>query len=136
MKMRYIYIYIIRIYVIWRHVLNPDGFLQKLKWTDKNTGWTLYSTEQRDDSDNYAFCGAYGICKIHQSPKCECMKGFRPKLQRKWDKADWSHGCVPSIPLDCQKGDGFVNFLDVKFPDTQTSAFNVCMNLKKCASLF
>ena len=29
-----------------------------------------------------------GICKIHQSPKCECMKGFRPKLQRKWDEED------------------------------------------------
>ncbi|KAL6313975.1 hypothetical protein AAG906_011706 [Vitis piasezkii] len=121
--------------VILRHVLNPDGSLQKLKWTDKNTGWTLYSTAQRDDCDNYAFCGAYGICKIDQSPKCECMKGFRPKFQSKWDEADWSHGCVPNTPLDCQKGDGFAKFSDVKLPDTQTSWFNVSMNLKECASL-
>ena len=121
--------------VILRHVLNPDGSLRKLKWTDKNTGWSLYSTAQRDDCDNYAFCGAYGICKIDQSPKCECMKGFRPKFQSKWDEADWSHGCVPNTPLDCQKGDGFAKFSDVKLPDTQTSWFNVSMNLKECASL-
>ncbi|RVW68688.1 G-type lectin S-receptor-like serine/threonine-protein kinase [Vitis vinifera] len=108
---------------------------KELKWTDKNTGWTLYSTAQRDDCDNYAFCGAYGICKIDQSPKCECMKGFRPKFQSKWDEADWSHGCVPNTPLDCQKGDGFAKFSDVKLPDTQTSWFNVSMNLKECASL-
>ena len=36
---------------------------------------------------------------------------------------------------DCQKDDGFINFLDVKLPNTQTFSFNVCMNLKECASL-
>lgn len=35
--------------------------------------------------------------------KCEYMKGFMPKFQSNWDMADWSNGCIPSIPLDCLK---------------------------------
>ncbi|RVW12941.1 G-type lectin S-receptor-like serine/threonine-protein kinase [Vitis vinifera] len=42
----------------------------------KKNEWTLYSTAQRDQCDNYAICGVNGICKIDQSPNCECMKGF------------------------------------------------------------
>ncbi|KAJ9671909.1 hypothetical protein PVL29_025527 [Vitis rotundifolia] len=121
--------------VIMRLVLTPDGYSRRSTWTDKKYDWTLYSTAQRDDCDNYAICGAYGICKIDQSPKCECMKGFRPKFQSNWDMADWSNGCVRSTPLDCQKGDGFVKYSGVKLPDTQNSWFNESMNLKECASL-
>ncbi|RVW12944.1 G-type lectin S-receptor-like serine/threonine-protein kinase [Vitis vinifera] len=77
----------------------------------------------------------YGICKIDESPKCECMKGFRPKFQSNWDMADWSKGCVRSTPLDCQKGDGFVKYSGVKLPDTRNSWFDESMNLKECASL-
>ncbi|XP_034678406.1 G-type lectin S-receptor-like serine/threonine-protein kinase At4g27290 isoform X6 [Vitis riparia] len=121
--------------VIMRLVLTPDGYSRRFTWIDKKYDWTLYSTAQRDDCDNYAICGAYGICKIHQSPKCECMKGFKPKFQSNWDMADWSNGCVRSNPLDCQKGDGFVKYSGVKLPDTQNSWFNESMNLKECASL-
>uniref|UniRef100_F6H2G5 non-specific serine/threonine protein kinase n=1 Tax=Vitis vinifera TaxID=29760 RepID=F6H2G5_VITVI len=121
--------------VIMRLVLTPDGYSRRFTWTDKKYDWTLYSTAQRDDCDNYAICGAYGICKIDQSPKCECMKGFRPKFQSNWDMADWSKGCVRSNPLDCQKGDGFVKYSGVKLPDTQNSWFNESMNLKECAFL-
>ncbi|RVW37239.1 G-type lectin S-receptor-like serine/threonine-protein kinase [Vitis vinifera] len=76
-----------------------------------------------------------GICKINESPKCECIKGFRPKIQSNWDMADWSNGCIPSTRLDCEKGDGFEKYSGVKLPDTQSSWFNESMNLKECASL-
>ncbi|RVW37238.1 G-type lectin S-receptor-like serine/threonine-protein kinase [Vitis vinifera] len=76
--------------VIMRLVLTPDGKAQRFTYTDKKNEWTPYSTAQRDDCDDYAICGVYGICKIDESPKCECMKGFRPKFQSNWDMADWS----------------------------------------------
>uniref|UniRef100_F6H2B6 Apple domain-containing protein n=1 Tax=Vitis vinifera TaxID=29760 RepID=F6H2B6_VITVI len=118
-----------------RLVLTPDGYSRRFTWTDQKNEWTLYSTTQKDDCDNYAICGVYGICKIDESPKCECMKGFRPKFQSNWDMADWSKGCVRSTPLDCQKGDGFVKYSGVKLPDTRNSWFDESMNLKECASL-
>ncbi|KAJ9671890.1 hypothetical protein PVL29_025523 [Vitis rotundifolia] len=121
--------------VIMRAVLTPDGYSRRFTWTDQKNEWTLYSTSQRDDCDNYAICGVNGICKINQSPNCECMKGFRPKFQSNWDMAYWSDGCVRSTPLDCQKGDGFVKYSGVKLPDTRSSWFNESMNLKECASL-
>ncbi|RVW37252.1 G-type lectin S-receptor-like serine/threonine-protein kinase [Vitis vinifera] len=91
--------------------LTLDGYSRRFTWTDQKNEWTIYSTSQRDDCDNYAICGVYGICKIDESPKCERMKGFRPKFQSNWDMADWSNGCVRSTPLDCHKGDGFVKYL-------------------------
>ncbi|KAL6313951.1 hypothetical protein AAG906_011681 [Vitis piasezkii] len=133
--------------VVMRLVLTPDGKAKRFTWTDKKNDWSLYSTAQRDDCDNYAICGVNGICKINESPKCECMKGFRPKIQSNWDMADWpkfqsnwdmadwSNGCIRSTPLDCQKGDGFVKYSGVKLPDTRNSWFNESMNLKECASL-
>ncbi|XP_034678921.1 G-type lectin S-receptor-like serine/threonine-protein kinase At4g27290 [Vitis riparia] len=121
--------------LLTRLVLTPDGYAQRFTWIDEKGKWVKYSSVQNDDCDNYAICGANGICKIDQSPKCECMKGFRPRSQSNWDMADWSNGCVRSTPLDCQKGDGFVKFSGVKLPDTRTSWFNESMNLKECASL-
>ncbi|RVW94738.1 G-type lectin S-receptor-like serine/threonine-protein kinase [Vitis vinifera] len=121
--------------VIFRLVLTPDGYSRRFTWTDQKNEWTLYSTTLKDDCDNYAICGVYGISKIDESPKCECMEGFRPKFQSNWDMADWSKGCVRSTPLDCQKGDGFVKYSGVKLPDTRNSWFNESMNLKECASL-
>eukprot|EP00261_Vitis_vinifera_P031418 XP_019072661.1 PREDICTED: G-type lectin S-receptor-like serine/threonine-protein kinase At4g27290 isoform X3 [Vitis vinifera] len=131
----YFIYYLVNSSVFVRRVLTPDGYSRRFTWTDKKNEWTLYSTAQRDDCDNYAICGVYGICKIDESPKCECMKGFRPKFQSNWDMADWSKGCVRSTPLDCQKGDGFVKYSGVKLPDTRNSWFDESMNLKECASL-
>ncbi|KAJ9671875.1 hypothetical protein PVL29_025522 [Vitis rotundifolia] len=121
--------------VIMRLELTPDGYSRRFTWTDQKNEWIIYSNSQRDDCDNYAICGVYGICKIDESPKCECMKGFRPKFQSNWDMADWSNGCIQSTPLDCQKGDGFVKYSGVKLPDTRNTSFNESMNLKECASL-
>ena len=129
----YIIYYLVSSSIIMRLVLTPDGKAKRFTWTDNKNEWTLYSTAQRDDCDDYELCGANGICKINQSPKCECIKGFRPKFQSNWDMADWSNGCIRSTRLNCQKGDGFVKISDVKLPDTRNSWFNESMNLKRCA---
>ena len=118
-----------------RVVLTPDGYARRFTWTAQKNEWSFYLTTQREDCDSYALCGANGICKTDQSPKCECMKGFRPKSQSNWDRAVWSDGRVRSTPLDCQKGDGFVYITGVKLPDTHNFWFNEIMNLKECASL-
>ena len=131
----YFIYYLVNSSLLTRLVLTPDGYAQRFTWIDEKGQWVKYSSVQNDDCDNYALCGANGICKIDQSPKCECMKGFRPRFQSNWDMADWSDGCVRSTPLDCQKGDRFVKFSGVKLPDTRTSWFNESMNLKECASL-
>ncbi|KAJ9671869.1 hypothetical protein PVL29_025520 [Vitis rotundifolia] len=131
----YFIYYLVNSSLLSRLVLTPEGYAQRFTWIDEKGEWVQYSSVQKDDCDNYAICGANGICKIDQSPKCECMKGFRPKFQSNWDMADWSNGCVRSTPLDCQKGDGFVKLSGVKLPDTRTSWFNESLNLKECASL-
>ena len=131
----YFIYYLVNSSLLTRLVLTPDGYAQRFTWIDEKGQWVKYSSVQNDDCDNYALCGANGICKIDQSPKCECMKGLRPRFQSNWDMADWSDGCVRSTPLDCQKGDRFVKFSGVKLPDTRTSWFNESMNLKECASL-
>ena len=105
--------------VFMRVVLTPDGYARRFTWTAQKNEWSFYLTTQREDCDSYALCGANGICKTDQSPKCECMKGFRPKSQSNWDRAVWSDGRVRSTPLDCQKGDGFVYITGVKLPDTK-----------------
>ncbi|KAL6313976.1 hypothetical protein AAG906_011707 [Vitis piasezkii] len=92
--------------VVMRNVLTPDGYSRRFTWTDQKNEWSLYSTAQRDDCDNYAICGVNGIY--------------------------WSNGCIRSTRLDCQKGDGFVKYSGVKLPDTRSSWFNESLNLKEC----
>ena len=116
-------------------VLNPDGPMQALNWIDRTNDWNIYSSAPKDDCDSYGLCGVHGSCNINRSPKCECMKGFMPKFQNDWYKADWSNGCVRSTPLDCQKGEGFVKFSGVKLPDTRKSWFNRSMDLKECEAV-
>ena len=128
------FIYYLVSSLLMRLVLTPDGYAVRFTWDVKRGEWIRYSTVQNDDCDSYALCGANGNCEIDQSPKCECLKGFRPKLQSNWNRSDWSKGCVRSTPLDCQKGDGFVRVSGVKLPDTRKSWFNESMNLKECAA--
>ena len=98
----------------------------------ETSDWNIYSFAPKDDCDSYGLCGVHGSCNINRSPKCECMKGFMPKFQNDWDKADWYNGCVRSSTLDCQKGEGFVKFSGVKLPDKRKSWFNRSMDLKEC----
>lgn len=118
--------------IVTRLILNPSGIIQRFIWIDHTSSWFLYLTGQIDTCDEYGLCGAHGSCNIATSPQCGCLKGFHPKYTRDWAIADWSNGCIRSLPLDCRKGDGFLKYSHVKLPDTRNSWFNRSMSLEEC----
>nr|XP_023904132.1 G-type lectin S-receptor-like serine/threonine-protein kinase At4g27290 [Quercus suber] len=121
--------------ILLRYVINPLGIGQRFKWKDNTQSWELVSTSQSNECENYGHCGAYASCNINKSPVCECLNGFIPKSPKDWNSADWSGGCVRGTPLGCNDGDRFLNFKDVKLPDTSSSWFDRNMNLKECEEL-
>ncbi|PON49898.1 Phosphorylase kinase, gamma catalytic subunit [Parasponia andersonii] len=121
--------------LITRIVLNQTARLrQRLVWMETGRIWRPYNTIPRDQCDAYGLCGANGNCVMTETPICQCLKGFKPKSQEKWNTMDWSDGCVRSIPLSCheKEKDGFVKFSDLKLPDAQHSWVNKSMNLEEC----
>ncbi|KAM7498790.1 hypothetical protein LguiA_023204 [Lonicera macranthoides] len=118
--------------VATRLVINLNGDVQRFMWNDRNQEWTVYLKIQIDNCDKYASCGAYGRCRIDNSPQCGCLEKFEPRYQNEWDWADWSNGCVRRKPLDCQKGDSFLKYTDVKLPDTRNSWYDRSMSLEGC----
>ncbi|KAK3023887.1 hypothetical protein RJ639_042903, partial [Escallonia herrerae] len=122
--------------VVSRLTLNPNGITQRWTWPIGRTkGWVLYLATPADNCDTYALCGAYGNCNIGQSPVCSCLDKFVPKYQEDWANTDWSNGCVRKTPLDCNNGDGFSKYSDIKLPDTKRSWYNASMTLNECKLL-
>ncbi|CAL2254320.1 unnamed protein product [Prunus armeniaca] len=121
--------------VISRIVLNQTASTRdRFTWIEADQTWRAYSSVPRDLCDNYGLCGANGKCIIDENPVCQCLKGFKPKSQEKWNLTDWSLGCVRNKPLSCQERykDGFVKFAGLKLPDTTHSWVSKSMNLKEC----
>ncbi|XP_055960598.1 G-type lectin S-receptor-like serine/threonine-protein kinase At4g27290 [Mercurialis annua] len=56
-------------------------------------------------------------CDITNTPVCSCLNRFVPKLESNWNATYWFGGCDRRMPLDCQKGDGFIKYSNVKLPD-------------------
>ncbi|KAK9056993.1 hypothetical protein SSX86_024359 [Deinandra increscens subsp. villosa] len=121
--------------VFSRLVVQPDGQLQRLLWIDSTQEWTLYLTPEIDRCDQYALCGPYAACNIAQSPVCECLKGFEPTSPDQWRVADWSQGCRRRTPLDCEPGEGFNKYINIKLPDTQWSWYNQAMTFLQCEKM-
>ncbi|KAA8523790.1 hypothetical protein F0562_010213 [Nyssa sinensis] len=118
--------------VVSRFMLSQDGHLQRWTWVDRMQQWVIYLSTPVDNCDIYGSCGVYGSCNINNAPICGCLSKFVPKYPEDWGTTDWSGGCVRKTPLDCQNGDGFLKYSDVKLPDTQYSWFNESMNLREC----
>ncbi|KAK9056991.1 hypothetical protein SSX86_024357 [Deinandra increscens subsp. villosa] len=121
--------------VFTRLVLQPDGHLERLLWVDSTQEWVLYLTPEIDRCDQYTLCGPYAACNIAQSPVCECLKGFEPTSPDQWKVADWSRGCRRRTPLDCEPGEGFNKYTNIKLPDTQWSWYNLTMTLAECENM-
>ncbi|KAI4366104.1 hypothetical protein MLD38_022025 [Melastoma candidum] len=117
--------------VITRLYLSPTGNLQRFMWIDDLKRWQLYLNIPNDNCDTYGLCGPHGICTIMDSPVCACLKGFVPKSPSGWDMSDWSKGCSRRTALECGM-DIFVNYQEVKLPNTHYSWFNRSMNLEEC----
>lgn len=120
--------------VLTRFMVNDTGLLQRFVLNKGSSKWALMFTLQNDLCDDYGHCGVNGICKINKAPICECLQGFVPQSQNEWGIFDWSSGCVRRIPLDCQKGEGFVKVKNVKLPDLLEFRLDTSMKTKECSS--
>ncbi|GJY85429.1 G-type lectin S-receptor-like serine/threonine-protein kinase isoform X1 [Tanacetum coccineum] len=121
--------------LISRMHLSPNGNIEYLNWIRSTQSWRVISTTP-DICDDYAMCGAYGVCNINNSPACSCLEGFEPRHLEEWNIADFTSGCQRKKPLSCGNedgdGDGFRNISGVKFPDTNNSRYNQSMTLGEC----
>ncbi|KAM3683873.1 hypothetical protein ACJW31_12G182000 [Castanea mollissima] len=113
-------------------VNQTNSMFQRFTWTEQS--WKLHSYHPTDFCDTYALCGAYARCLVTDFPVCQCLNGFKPKSQQRWDSMDWSQGCVRNKRLSCEEKSthGFLKFSGLKLPDTTHSWLNTKMNLKEC----
>ncbi|CAJ2638955.1 unnamed protein product [Trifolium pratense] len=120
---------------ITRLWLNPSGLAQRLVWSDTKRDWEIISTRPMDQCEYYSSCDDNSICNITNSPRtCQCLEGFIPKYNEKWNSLEWSGGCVRRIRLNCI-GDGFLKHSGVELPDTSSSWFNNSLSLKECEKM-
>ncbi|GAU20887.1 hypothetical protein TSUD_120790 [Trifolium subterraneum] len=116
-------------------VLDPYGTSQRYIWSDRTQIWEAISSRPADQCDDYALCGINSNCNINGFPICECLEGFMPKFQTKWKSSNWSDGCVRKTPLNCLHRDGFLQYTNMKLPDTSASWFDKSMNLEECNTM-
>ncbi|KAF6143249.1 hypothetical protein GIB67_039032 [Kingdonia uniflora] len=87
----------------------------------------------KDICDNYAECGAYGVCTMNGSLGCKCMKKFTPRSPQDWHNFDPSAGCVRNSPLNCSHGEGFIKLKGLKLPDSLNILVNESVkSAKEC----
>ena len=118
--------------VTTRSVLNYSGIMQRYVWNATSLKWLLVGNLPNDPCDNYGHCGANSICTISDPTICSCLTGFIPKSQQGWEIHDWTGGCVRKHPLNCSKGEGFLELKGVKVPDHWLIWINTGMSLKEC----
>ncbi|KAK1571552.1 hypothetical protein Q3G72_018993 [Acer saccharum] len=116
-----------------RLFLNQSGFIQRLVWSTQLKVWIPVYDAPEDQCEIYSFCGAHAACKTDSSSSVfVCLDGFEPKSPEEWSMSNWSKGCVRMTELNCEKGDEFRNYTELKLPDTSNSTFNTSMSLQEC----
>ncbi|KAI3675446.1 hypothetical protein L1987_85036 [Smallanthus sonchifolius] len=115
--------------VFTRLVLQSGGRLDRLVYMDSKQEWEIYYVRQNDLCDQYSVCGPFERCKIENSQYCECLKGFEPI------SGDRSQGCRHTIPLNCNSGEGFNKYTNLKLPDTRESWYNETMTGVECKNM-
>jgi hypothetical protein len=118
-----------------RFVLDPSGKTGRFKWIDRIQSWEPFLTAQTDQCEIYAFCGSYATCNPNNFTVCACLKGFVSKSRKDQNSVDWFDGCVRRTPLECNGGDGFLKYMEMKLPDTSSSWFNKTTSLEECKVL-
>ncbi|KAI9079160.1 hypothetical protein K1719_038886 [Acacia pycnantha] len=103
-------------------------------WVEADQNWLIYQSLPKDYCDNYNLCGPNGNCIISDSPVCQCLKGFKPKIPHAWNTMDWSGGCVRNEALNCNNGskDGFIGLTGLKVPETEHTWIDQSMSLERC----
>ncbi|KAJ9550014.1 hypothetical protein OSB04_022557 [Centaurea solstitialis] len=106
-----------------RYTLAPSGRIELLAWM--KTKWMVLWQGPLANCDFYSHCGPFTICQKNESTAlCKCLTGFQPKSHNEWIVGNWTGGCVRSMRLGCDKGDGFLKFENMKLPDHAVSIGN------------
>ena len=101
-------------------------------WDDGKEDWEAV---HKNECDVYGTCNAFGSCDSLSSPICSCLRGFKPKIIKEWNRGNWTGGCVRRTPLQCErmnnsieegKADEFLKLEMIKVPD-----FAECSNVNK-----
>ncbi|XP_017217514.1 G-type lectin S-receptor-like serine/threonine-protein kinase At4g27290 isoform X1 [Daucus carota subsp. sativus] len=117
-----------------RFILTSSGWTELLVWNYENQSWKQFAAVRVSGCDRYRLCGAYGVCNINGSPRCECLREFVPKFPEKWT-SNWSGGCVREKKIDCRSDATFMKYSGVKLPDTRHSWYDMKTNLAECRRL-
>ncbi|KAG1347245.1 putative Receptor-like serine/threonine-protein kinase SD1-8 [Cocos nucifera] len=117
--------------ILSRVVVNETGVVQRWVRSKPNRAWDLYWWFPKDPCDNYANCGANGVCNTSYSPSCDCLRGFSPKSPQNWKMRINSDGCVRRTALKCSS-DRFFELHQVKLPDTSNATVHSSKNLEEC----
>ncbi|XP_062226870.1 receptor-like serine/threonine-protein kinase SD1-8 [Phragmites australis] len=120
-----------------RLVLNEVGVLQRLAWDPASRVWNLFAQAPRDVCDDYAMCGAFGLCNVNSASTlfCSCIDGFSPVSPTQWSMRESSGGCRRNVPLECGNGattDGFMVVRGVKLPDTDNTTVDMSATVEQC----
>lgn len=121
--------------IVSRYLLTSTGQMTRYILSEQTKSWQLFFLGPADSCDNYLICGTNSICDANNSPVCDCLKGFIPKSQEKWNSQIWSDGCVRKVQLDCDNRDRFLKRMGMKLPDTSKSWFNKSTSLEECEKL-
>ncbi|KAK1391220.1 Receptor-like serine/threonine-protein kinase [Heracleum sosnowskyi] len=116
--------------VLIRTTVEPDGRVIRYTSTGQTNTWQATIFLQPDYCDYYARCGANGICSVNTL--CRCLDGFQPKNDHAWNSSNFSEGCVQESQWNCSSKDKFVPRLNMKWPDTRNSSYDLSMKLEDC----
>ncbi|XP_048328022.2 G-type lectin S-receptor-like serine/threonine-protein kinase At2g19130 [Ziziphus jujuba] len=90
-----------------RFVMDVSGQIKQQNWMGND--WILFWSQPRKQCEVYALCGSYGSCNEKSLPFCNCLTGFEPNSQTKWDLNDYSDGCRRKTPLACESNGSVSN---------------------------
>ncbi|MQM01968.1 hypothetical protein Taro_034730 [Colocasia esculenta] len=127
---------------LMRWVLQPNGHLSRVFWSQSSGGWTVLESFPTDACSFYALCGPNGLCVGNGS--CRCMEGFVPQKKEAWSAGNFFGGCVRVAPVACGEGDGFLRLEGIKVPDrfmvvknvTAVECEEVCRRNRSCTAYF
>ncbi|KAL5214263.1 hypothetical protein ABZP36_003415 [Zizania latifolia] len=121
-----------------RLVLSEVGVIQRLVWDPSSKVWNTFAQAPRDVCDDYAKCGAFGLCNVNTASTlfCTCIVGFSPVSPSQWSMREAIGGCRRNSPLECSNNgsttDGFMAVRGVKLPDTDNATVDMSATLEQC----
>ena len=124
---------------ITRVMLDEVGVVKVLVWITASRVWRPFPWLPRDVCDEYASCGAFGLCNVDAAaaPLCSCVEGFSPVNQSRWSRRESSGGCQRDAQLECggngtETTDRFTVVRSVKLPDTDNATVDMSATLEQC----